>query len=58
MELVNPDERKQLRKRIIEKTRPNVADLFVDETEKSLKKRYELSLDDDLAKSQLLLEPT
>ncbi|MGC1119961.1 MAG: hypothetical protein WBA22_02605, partial [Candidatus Methanofastidiosia archaeon] len=42
MDLVNPDEREQLRKRIIEKIRPDVAGLFVSEIERLLKERYNL----------------
>lgn len=56
MDLVNPDEREQLRKCIIEKIRLDVADLFINETERLLKERYNLSLE-DLAKGQILLEP-
>jgi hypothetical protein len=56
MDLVNPDEREQLRKRIVEKIRPDVADLFVNEMERLLKERYNLSLE-DLVKRQVLSEP-
>jgi hypothetical protein len=56
MDLVNPDEREQLRKRIIEKIRPEVTDLFVSETERILKECYNLS-PEDLVKGQVLSEP-
>jgi hypothetical protein len=56
MDLVNPDEREQLRKRIIEKITPDVADLFVDEIERILKERYNLS-PEDLIKGQVFSEP-
>jgi hypothetical protein len=57
MDLVNPDEREQLRKRIIEKITPDVADLFVDEIERILKERYNLS-PEDLIKGQVFSEPS
>ncbi|MBU7022486.1 MAG: hypothetical protein HXS41_15670 [Theionarchaea archaeon] len=56
MDLVNPDEREQLRKRIIEKIRPDVVDLLVSETERLLKECYSLS-SEDLAEGEILLEP-
>ncbi|MBU7037829.1 MAG: hypothetical protein HXS52_07840 [Theionarchaea archaeon] len=43
MDLVDPDERVQLRKCIIEKIRPDVADLFVTEVGRLLKEKYDLS---------------
>jgi hypothetical protein len=43
MDLVSPDEREQLRGCIIEKIGPEVADLFVRQTERLLKERYNLS---------------
>jgi hypothetical protein len=46
MDLVNPDEREQLRECIIEKIRPDVADLFVSGIETVLKERYNLSPED------------
>jgi hypothetical protein len=46
MDLVNPDEKEQLRKCVIEKIRPDVAGLFVGETERLLKERYNLSPED------------
>jgi hypothetical protein len=56
MDLVNPEERDELRKRIIEKIRPDVADLFVSETERLLKEYYSLS-PEDLAEGRIPLEP-
>jgi hypothetical protein len=56
MDLVNPEEREQLRRRIIEKITPDVADLFVSETERLLKECYNLS-PGDLAKEQVFSEP-
>jgi hypothetical protein len=56
MDLVNPEEREQLRRCIIEKIRPDVADLFVSETERLLKEIYNLS-PEDLVEGQVLLEP-
>jgi hypothetical protein len=56
MDLVNPEEREQLRRCIIEKIRPDVADLFVSEVERLLKERYNLS-PEDVAKGLTLLEP-
>jgi hypothetical protein len=56
MDLVNPEDRDELRKRIIEKIRPDVADLFVSEIERLLKERYNL-YPEDLVKGQVLLEP-
>jgi hypothetical protein len=55
MDLVNPDEKEQLRNRITEKIRPDVADLFISETERLLKERYNLSAR-DLAKGQVFSE--
>jgi hypothetical protein len=57
MDLVNPEDRDELRKRIIEKIRPDVAGLFVSETERLLKECYSLS-PEDLAEGQILLEPS
>jgi hypothetical protein len=56
MDLVNPEDRERLRKRIIEKIRPDVADLLVIETERLLKEYYSIS-SEDLAEGQILLEP-
>jgi hypothetical protein len=56
MDLVNPEEREQLRRRIIEKITPDVADLFVSETERILKECYNLS-HGDLAKEHVFSEP-
>jgi hypothetical protein len=56
MDLVNPKEREQLRRCIIEKIRPDVDDLFVSEIERLLKERYNLS-PEDLVKGQVLSEP-
>jgi hypothetical protein len=56
IDLVNPEEREQLRNRIIEKIRPDVADLFVSETERLLKECYNLSLE-DLVEGQGFSEP-
>jgi hypothetical protein len=56
MDLVNPEEREQLRRRIIEKITPDVADLFVSETERILKECYNLS-PGDLAKGQVFRNP-
>lgn len=56
MDLVDPDEREELRRCIIEKIRPDVAGLFVSEIERLLKERYNLS-PEDLVKGQVLLEP-
>jgi hypothetical protein len=55
MDLVSPDEKEQLRKRIIEKIRPDVADLFVTETERLLKECYNQS-SKDLTEGQIPLE--
>ncbi|MBU6999114.1 MAG: hypothetical protein HXS41_10215 [Theionarchaea archaeon] len=55
MDLVNPGEREQLRKRIVEKIRPDVADLFIGETERILKERYNVS-PEDLGERQVLSE--
>jgi tRNA A37 N6-isopentenylltransferase MiaA len=56
MDLVNPEEREQLRKRIIEKIRSDVANLFISEIERVLKERYNLS-PENLVKRQVLSEP-
>ncbi|MGC1120581.1 MAG: hypothetical protein WBA22_05760 [Candidatus Methanofastidiosia archaeon] len=56
MDLVNPEDREQLRERIIEKITPDVADLFVSEIERILKERYNLS-PEDLVEGQVLSEP-
>jgi hypothetical protein len=56
MDLVNPEDREQLRNRIIEKIRSDVADLFVTETERLLKECYNLS-SEDLAIGQVFSEP-
>jgi hypothetical protein len=56
MDLVCPDEREQLRKRIIEKIRPEVADLFVSEVERILKEIYNVS-PEDLIRGQVLSDP-
>lgn len=56
MDLVNPDEREELRKCIIEKIRPGVSGLFVSEIERLLKQCYNVS-PEDLVKEQALLEP-
>ncbi|MGC1119766.1 MAG: hypothetical protein WBA22_01630 [Candidatus Methanofastidiosia archaeon] len=56
MDLVDPKDREQLRRRIIEKIRPEVADLFVTETERLLKECYNLS-PEDLTEGQIPLEP-
>jgi hypothetical protein len=56
MDLVDPEDRERLRKRITEKIRPDVADLFVAETERLLKECYSLS-PEDLAEGRILLEP-
>ncbi|MBU7038650.1 MAG: hypothetical protein HXS52_12030 [Theionarchaea archaeon] len=55
MDLINPDEREQLRKRIIERIRPDVAALFISETERILKERYSVS-HEDLGKRYVLSE--
>lgn len=56
MDLVDPDDKDELRKRIIEKIRPDVAALFVTETERLLKECYSIS-PEDLAEGEILLEP-
>lgn len=56
MDLVNPEEKEQLRKRIIEEITPEVADLYVSEIERLLRERYNLS-PEDLVEGRVLSEP-
>jgi hypothetical protein len=56
MDLVNPNEKEQLRKCVIERIGPDVADLFVSEVERILKEIYSVS-PEDLIRGQVLSDP-
>ncbi|MBU7022515.1 MAG: hypothetical protein HXS41_15815 [Theionarchaea archaeon] len=55
MGLVNPEDRVQLRRCIIEKIRSEVAVLVVSETERVLRERYNIA-PEDLVKGKVLSE--
>jgi hypothetical protein len=57
MDLVNPEEREQLRNRIIEKIRSDITALFTSETERLLKEKSTNTSSEDLAERQVLVEP-